>query len=88
MQDVHRRRQVIWVISALNTDKFGFGESDIGIADNGVRILNNGAVINADGKNWPVRKVEVWCCARQCAEGAFTLNSAGNVSLGRHRLKF
>ena len=38
-------------ISAGTQISLASEKGDIGIADNGVRILNNGAVINADGKN-------------------------------------
>ena len=61
-------------------------KGSIGVDGNGVRILNNGAVINADAGQ------DIYLDGRESGnlvvgtirtDGTFTLNSAGNVSLGR-----
>lgn len=76
-------------ISAGTQISLASEKGDIGIADNGVRILNNGAVINADGKNINLAGKESGSLVlgNINAEGAFTLNSAGNVSLGRAQVE-
>lgn len=76
-------------ISAGTQISLASEKGDIGIADNGVRILNNGAVINADGKNINLAGKESGSLVlgNINAEGAFTLNSAGNVSLDRAQVE-
>src|SRR5699024_2389771 len=63
-------------ISAGTQISLASEKGDIGIADNGVRILNNGAVINADGKNINLAGKESGSLVlgNINAEGAFTLN--------------